>query len=280
MTVRAISMLGGDVAVVPQMIAHYRGLGVESFVLIRHAEHADDPVLHATEQIVRAAGLELHQTHIGPWHEDLNATLIERAMARYPGDWFIVADLDELHVFNRPLAELLDWCDRHGYDAVEGCYLDRVAADGTFPKVTDASLWDQFPLAGGLSFPLLGATPTKVVAARGRVRLDLGHHTARNARPAPHREVYAQVHHFKWNDSVVERTRIRKSRFQSGAWRLTYPSVLSETIRFLDHVAAHDGRIDVAEPLFMFHPCGDRYLDHPQWMEMVRWVHLHWPAGW
>jgi hypothetical protein len=201
-------------------------------------------------------------------------------MARYPDDWFVVADLDEFQVYDRPLADLVAWCDTHGYDYVEGCYLDRVAGDGSFPAVAPGSLWDQFPLAGGISFPLCGATPTKVVLARGRIRLELGHHTAKEGRGVPHRDAYAQVHHFKWNDTVVERTRLRKSRFQTGTWRITYPAVLAETIRFLDHVDAHGGRIDVAEPLFMFHKCGDNYADHPQWTDMIAWVRIHWPAGW
>lgn len=280
MRVHVISMLGGDVAVVPHMIEHYRGHGVESFIFIRHAETVDDPVYQAAEDAVRAAGLALFDTHIGPWHEDLNATLIERAMSAHPGDWFVVADLDEFQVYDRPLADLLSWCQRSGYDYVEGCYLDRVALDGRLPAVVDGSLWDQFPLAGGLSFPLLGATPTKVGLARGFVQLELGHHTARNGRGAPHRDAYLQVHHFKWNDSVVERTRLRKSRFESGEWSLVYPSVLSEAIRFLDHIAAHGGQIDVAEPLFMFAKCGAAFTDYPRWSEMVRWVHLVWPAGW
>jgi hypothetical protein len=262
------------------MIEHYRGLGVDEFVLIRHAEDSAAPVFRATEEVVRAAGLELSETRIGPWHEDLNAALIRQVMMRHPDDWFVVADLDELHVYDRPLPDLLRCCEARGYDLVEGCYLDRVAADGSFPQVTRAPIWEQFPLAGGLSFPLLGATPTKVVLARGWVPLRLGHHTAGAGTAAPHREVYAQVHHFKWNDTVVERTRTRKSRFQSGAWRLTYPSVVSETVRFLDHVSAHGGRIDVTEPLFMFHRCGNQYYDHPQWTDLVAWVHQHWPAGW
>lgn len=278
--IHVVSMLGGDVAVVPHMIEHYRRTGVESFLFIRHAESVDDPVYEETERVVRDAGLRLHGTHIGPWHEDLNTTLVEQAMSVRPDDWFVVADLDEFQVYDRPLVELLAWCERHGYDYVEGCYLDRVGADGTFPKVGSGSSWEQFPLAGGISFPLLGATPTKVVLARGRVRLELGHHTAKHGRGAPHRDAYMQVHHFKWNDTVVGRTRLRHARFTSGAWRLTYPSVVSETIRLLDHVAAHDGRIDVAEPLFMFHPCGDAFTDYPQWTEMVRRVHLHWPSGW
>jgi hypothetical protein len=273
-------MIGGDVAVVPQMIEHYQRLGVESFMLIRHAEHAGAPVFQAAEEAVRAAGLELYESHVGPWDEDLNATLTERTMARFPDDWFVVADLDELLVLDDSLRDVLAWCDARGYDAVEGCYLDRVALDGGFPKVAVGPLWDQFPLAGNLSFGLLGATPTKVALARGRVRLTLGHHTTVNGHAAPHRDVYAQVHHFKWNDSVVERTRIRKSRFQSGAWRLESPALMSETVRFLDHVAAHDGRIDVTEPVFMFHRCGGGYRDHPRWAELVAWVHMHWPAGW
>lgn len=273
-------MIGGDVAVVPQMIEHYQRLGVESFMLIRHAEHAGTPVFQAAEEAVRAAGLELYESHVGPWDEDLNATLTERAMARFPDDWFVVADLDELLVLDDSLQDVLAWCDARSYDAIEGCYLNRVALDGGFPKVTVGPLWDQFPLAGNLSFGLLGATPTKVALARGRVRLTLGHHTTVNGHAAPHRDVYAQVHHFKWNNSVVERTRIRKSHFQSGAWRLESPALMSETVRFLNHVAAHGGRIDVTEPVFMFHRCGGGYQDHPRWAELVAWVHMHWPAGW
>jgi hypothetical protein len=163
---------------------------------------------------------------------------------------------------------------------VEGCFLDRLAADGSFPAVRPGPVWEQFPLAGMISFPLLGATPTKVVLAKGSVQLEIGQHTAKSGRVAPHREVYAQVHHFKWNDSVVERSRRRKQRFESGEWRLVYPSVISEVIRFLDHVAAHDGVVDVAEPLFRFQRCGASFTDYKHWDEAVRHVHLHWPAGW
>ncbi|GAA2848295.1 hypothetical protein GCM10010517_05540 [Streptosporangium fragile] len=280
MTVHLVSVLGGDVTVVPQMIEHYRGLGIESFHLVRHAESAGSEVYERTAEIVEEAGLKLARTHVGPWDEDLNSRLIQEAMDERRDDWFVVADLDEFQLYDRPLPDLLAWCEREGYDLVEGCYLDRLGRDGSFPEVLPGPLWEQFPLAGMLSFPLLGATPTKVTAARGGIRLEHGHHRALNGRAVPHREVYAQVHHFKWNDSVVSRMRRRKDKFQSGEWKLVFPTVVGEVLRFLDHLAAHGGRIDVSEPLFMFHPCGDSFADYPHWAEAVRQVHTCWPANW
>ncbi|MGH3821278.1 MAG: hypothetical protein ACRDRA_00295 [Pseudonocardiaceae bacterium] len=280
MNVHLVSMLGGDVTVVPQMIEHYRGLGIESFHLIRHAETAGNEVYEQTGKLVDEAGLELAQTHVGPWDEELNLRLIQEAMVERPGDWFVIADLDEFQLYDRPLLDLLAWCHREGYDLIEGCYLDRLGRDGGFPPALPGSLWEQFPLAGMLSFPLLGATPTKVTAARGGVRLEHGHHRALSGRAAPHHEVYAQVHHFKWNDTVVPRMRLRKEKFQSGEWKVVFPTVVGEVLRFLDHLTAHDGRVDIAEPLFMFHPSGGSFADYPHWAEAVRQVHTCWPANW
>jgi len=278
--VHLVSVLGGDVAVVPQMIEHYRGLGIESFHLIRHAESAGAEVYAETARVVADAGLELAATHLGPWDEALNSQLIGEAMAARPDDWFVVADLDEFQLYDRPLPELLAWCERAGHELVEGCYLDRLGADGGFPTVGSGSLWDRYPLAGMLSFPLLGATPTKVTVVRGRIRLEHGHHRACSGSVAPHREVYAQVHHFKWIDTVVERLRTRKERFQSGRWEVVFPTVVAEALRFLDHLAAHGGRVDVDEPLFLLHPAGDAFGDYPHWSEAMRQVHTCWPSNW
>jgi hypothetical protein len=278
--VHLISVIGGDPSVVPHMIQHYRDLGIESFILIRHAESRDSETYARAEAIVRDAGLSFAKTHVGPWDDDLNGRLIEAEMMERPDDWFVIADADEFQVYDRPLTDLVKMCERQQWALVEGCFLDRLARDGTFPSITAAPLWDQFPLAGMISFPLLGATPTKVVLARGRVQLESGHHRAKNGVVAPHRDVYAQVHHFKWNDSVVERMRYRKERFQSGAWKLLFVTVIGEVIRFLDHITAHDGKIDVDEPLFMLEESHRSFDDYPHWTEVKRLVHTCWPAGW
>lgn len=51
-------------------------------------------------------------------------------MAIRPDDWWGIADLDEFHVHNRPPTEVVAYCERHGYDYVEGSLLDHVTADG------------------------------------------------------------------------------------------------------------------------------------------------------
>src|SRR5581483_9624646 len=114
--IHLVSVLGGDVTIVPQMIDHYRALGIESFKFIRHAESTNDAVFEQTAQIVKDAELELAHTHVGPWDEDLNSSLIEAIMADARDDWFVIADLDEFQLYDRPMQELIDYLERQSFD--------------------------------------------------------------------------------------------------------------------------------------------------------------------
>ncbi|TDC15879.1 hypothetical protein E1265_26060 [Streptomyces sp. 8K308] len=181
----------------------------------------------------------------GPWHEDFNSALLRETMAEHPNDWWVVADLDEFHVYDRPLPDFLAYCEREGYDFVEGAFLDRVAENGELPEVGGLGavpLWRRYPLAGMLTLPLLGARPTKVTLARGFVELDLGQHRAWTGSGAPVHEIYAQVHHFKWTASV-ERRLTRESppmprASGSLSTRRSSPSRGRSSITYADTVAA------------------------------------------
>jgi hypothetical protein len=278
--VHLVAVIGGDAALLPAFFAHYRALGIESFLLAGHAASENDEDFEALRRTVQQAGLDFAVTFAGPYDPTRSAAILREIMSAQPEHWFVIADSDEFQVYDRPLDQVVAWCEHERVDLVEGCFLDRVALGGALLSVASGALWTQFPLAGAFSFALLGATPTKVVLSRGRVALELGNHTAKNGRAARHRDMYAQVHHFKWTESVVERIRIRKQKREEGEWPVPYLSMLCEAIRFLDHVTANQGRIDVTEAAFMFHPCGNDYADHPRWPEIVRWVHQHWPAGW
>ena len=265
MQIRLVSILGGAVDVVPQMLAHYQAAGIERFHLVVHTPSARDPLRADIDAILSAAGLSAERYVVGPWHEALNRDLYRSVMGGHPTEWFVVADLDEFQLYSEALAELVRYCDAHDYDYVEGCFLDRLAGDGSFPPVGLGPLWGQYPLAGFVALPLTGATPTKVVLARGGLLLGYGQHWAESGRGCPAGSRYVQVHHFKWAGSVVGRMADRAARYASGEWRTVYDTTRQEAMRFVAYVTGNGGRIDVTDPRFLLAPCADRFADYPHW---------------
>lgn len=256
---------GGDSKLLPHLITHYRRLGVESFRVVRHAETTAEPAYGEIEDHLRDAGLKPHRTVIGPWSDDMHTRLIADAMSTHPDDWHIVVDLDEFHVYDRPLAEMVALCEREGWDHVNGCFVDRVGAEGTLPPVGPGSIWRDFPLGGTLTTGLVRAPSLKTGLARGHVQLHTGHHGARSAAGAPIDRTYIQVHHFKWTASLVQRLRRRAERYESGEWDIFHPAVPAEARRILAYLDRFGGRIDVRRRRLRVAPAGESYHEYPHW---------------
>jgi Glycosyl transferase family 2 len=261
--VHLVTVVGGYAGVLPHMLAHYRALGVRSFIVHVHAASDTDPVLHQVEQITREFGCGIASVTVGEWLHNTNRTLYRQAMQSRPNDWFLIADQDELQIYPRDLNALLAHSERRGCDYIEGCFLDRFARDGSFPEVLpNESIWHQFPLAGFVSAPVLEANPNKIVVARGFVELGPGQHYAFSGRGCPPEELYIPVHHFKWVSGVLDRlahrTEFRRQR-NDRYWQ--------ESQRFVDHCRAHGGRLDIAEPSFYL---AEALPDYPHWREVKR----------
>lgn len=270
MTIRFASVVGADTGLLEAAITHYRGLGVESFHITRHLESLDDPEFQQDLDVLARHGVAFAAVHQGPWDEDLNAYMIQAQMRRHPDDWWVVADLDEFHVYDRPLTDVIAACKAGGYDYVMGALLDRVAADGSLPALRPAeSIWAQYPLAGLVTLRVPRAGTSKVTLARGDVLLQLGQHGARTGQALPAEQAFAQVHHFKWNDSVLPRLIRREQAYSSGAWHMTYPDTVDESRRLLKYLEANEGRIDVTAEDLAMRRCGSDYADYAPWADLV-----------
>lgn len=258
-----VTVVGGYVDVLPHMLAHYRGLGVESFLVHVHASRRDDQVVRQVQEMTQDLGCGIASVTIGEWLHSTNRELYRQALETRPGDWFVIADQDELQVYPGDLGSILAHCDERGYEYIEGCFLDRVAADGSFPAVRrEESIWRQFPLAGFVSAPVLQANPNKVVAAKGRVALRAGQHYAASGRGCPTKELYIPVHHFKWVEGILERLEQRaefRRRRGDRYWE--------ESQRFVDYCRAHEGRLDTGAASFYL---ADAMQEYPHWDEVKR----------
>jgi hypothetical protein len=238
--------------------------------MIRHIESFDDPEFQRDQNVLARYGFAFAAVHQGPWDEDLNAYLIRAQMRRHPSDWWIIADLDEFHVYDRPLTDIITACAVGGYDYVTGALLDRVAADGSLAALKSTpSMWAQYPLAGLVTLRVPRAGTSKVTLARGDVQLRLGQHGALTGQPLPAEEAFPQVHHFKWTDSVLPRLTRRVQAYSSGDWHTTYPDTVEESRRILKHLEANGGRIDVMAEELALHRCGSDYTDYEPWADLV-----------
>jgi hypothetical protein len=264
MNIHLVTVVGGYVKALPFMLEHYRALGIESFFVNAHLKHEADPVRGEIEDVVRKFGCGVASVAVGEW-QLLQQSLYARQRELYPNDWFVLADQDELQVYAGDLREILNDCDQRGFDYVRGCFVDRVASDGGFPAiVSQTPIWDQYPLGGFLTFPILGGDPRKVVAAKGALPIMRGQHHALSGRACPARQCYAQVHHFKWVEGLDKRLAERAALLQAGG-QMHY----TESARFVQYYNQIGGKLNVEEPALMIAPCDP---DYRRWEEVKKKV--------
>jgi hypothetical protein len=236
------------------MLAHYRELGVTSFFVNVHLSHPEDIILEEVKQVTTEFGCDIASVTVGDWQRDQRG-IYARSRQRFPNDWFILADQDELQVYPHDLIDIIKECDQKGYDYIKGLFVDRISADGGFPEVEQGrQIWSQFPLGGLITFPILHGDPRKVVAAKGFVPLSRGQHTASGGRGCPIEMYFIQVHHFKWvknlADRLVHRIDLLK-RSNASHW--------TESQRFVTYFKEHHGRIDINDPRFRLVECERSY---------------------
>lgn len=235
-------------------VTHYRAVGVERFRLGFHfPDHAPDQARQLVLEACRGAGIIPALVSDGPWHEHTNPELTADLRALAGDGWHLIADSDEFHTYPAPLPEILEHCEATGAKSVGGLMLDRVSTEGHLTGWNPAAGLDaSYPLGGFLTHRLLRADPRKVVLAHSSIALSSGNHRAPGHRPANRPPVL--VHHFKWRAGIRADLERRLAHSLDGTWHTDSPAIPSEARRLLEHLAQHQGRIDVDDPHLGFTP--------------------------
>jgi len=208
-----VTVVGENTHILPHMLKHYEDKVDETYVVV-YRQSENDTILEQIEQL----GITPYRVVTEPKYNWNRVTeLYNETKRTKPNDWWIVSDDDELQVYPEPIEDIIEKCERKGYDFVTGGFLDRIGTDGTFPIVDrDTNLHKAFPLAGFFRYPMSGACPNKVTLMKGYQDITPGQHYAEfkdgtnswgksHPKRMPIEEVFTQVHHFKWDSTCIKR---------------------------------------------------------------------------
>lgn len=255
-SVHLVTVVGGTgEAMLPHMLRHYQALGVRSFFVIVQVPEPERAFVDRVSALAASCDVAIDSVEIGTDFAECKDRAFQRIMHARPNDWFLPIDCDELHAYPDGLAAAIAQCERHGYEYVRGCLVDRCSDDGTLTPVDPvAPISEQYPLGGLFTYLLACADPRKVVLAKGRVPFaTCGHHEALSGVGCPGVDLLVPVYHFKWVDTLLPMMRHRRDLFRQlnrEHWK--------ESDRVLRYIATY-GRIDITDTAFLVAPCRPHY---------------------
>ncbi len=223
-----------DAELLPHFIRHYETIGCAGIhVLVNTnglSEVSREIVRRHSAYVVRTYSAEFSAPH------RTAVEMEEKNRMLGTGQFYAAPDLDEFFKLPVELKQLVSEMRWHDY--IEGVFVDRIAADGSFPPIEQGNVWDIFPIDCHLTRDVLRGYDTKVMCLRSEFNVAVGKHQPVEAglRRLPQS---GSVFHFKWHARVLERLRERSQllRKQKLPW-------FEESDRFLEHVATY-GRIEL-----------------------------------
>lgn len=269
-----VTVCGHNTTMLYHMLRHYQP-NVKNFFVNIYANYEDDPIIEEATSICRELGIEPHKVWIEePFNWDKVTEIYNETISLKPDEWWIVADDDELQVYSKPIEEIVEECEENGWEFVRGGFIDRIGEGGDFPKITkESNVWKEMPNAGFFRYPLSRAEANKVTLLKGKhgvvsgqhfIQFDNGDTSWGDYHPLcyPIEKNFTQVHHFKWDYSVLQRLKEVSSSKLHEAFSHEYKKMLS-AIEYLDY------KLDLNEREFMF-----ERVELPDYNQYRKWKPL------
>ncbi len=271
MSINLVTVCGHNTTMLRHMLNHYKDMVDDIFVVV-YLSSDKDRVLSEVKEIIRDLNIDIHRkTFEEPFNWERVTELYNETKLLKPDDWWIVSDDDEFHVYPKPISELIDECDNKSYKFITGAFLDRIGENGRFPKVTDDNdIWKEFPLVGSFRYPISNACPNKTVVVKGDIQITNGQHYVKikgedtygdrwnHPLRYPIDKCFIQVHHFKWDLSVLDRLR-EVSRIKKD---YTYHE---EYKKMFDYILDNNMKINIMDKRFMIENGSKSYDGYTQW---------------
>ena len=259
-----VTVVGENTHILPHMLKHYEDKVDKVYVVVYRQSERDD-ILEKVEDL----GITPYRVVTEPKYNWNRVTeLYNETKRTKPNDWWIVSDDDELQVYPEPIEDIIENCERNGYDFVTGGFLDRIGTNGTFPIVDrDTNLHKAFPLAGFFRYPMSGACPNKVTLMKGYQDITPGQHYAQfkdgtnswgksHPKRMPIEECFTQVHHFKWDSTCISRIKKVANTNMMYAYSKEYEIMYNA-------IKATEDKIDIKNPEYLVEKLKESsYIDY------------------
>jgi hypothetical protein len=276
--IRLVTVTGSRTNTLKHMLNHYKNMVDEMYIVVYEWEgfstyNAVCEIVKEfpTAQIIKRATKE-------KFNWEYVTYLYNQTKMLFPNDWWIVADDDEFQVYSKVISDIIKICDESGYEFVTGGFVDRIGKNGTFPEIKeDSNLWELFPMAGFFRYPLSGACPNKVTMCKGYIEVTPGQHYAKIDEQTtwkwqgwnhplrfPTTQNFTQVHHFKWDSTVLD-------RLQDVANVKSEFSYSKEYQTMYDAIKSNNFKIDIYDERFLFEEVKTpTYYSYKNWNKLSK----------
>lgn len=270
--INLVTVVGHNTTLLPHMLNHYKNIVDEIYVVV-YRQHALDGIVEEVQNL----GVTPFKIVTEPKFNWERVTELYNEVKRTkPDEWWVVSDDDEFHVYPKDLREMIQECEENNWKFITGGFLDRIGDGGTFPQVkSSTNVWEAFPLAGFFRYPLSGACPNKVCVMKGSVDVTPGQHYAvigdtdtwrergwNHPDRYPTNQGFVQVHHFKWDSTVLKRLKEVSTTIEDYSFWKEYKKMYRA-------IQVFDWKIDINNPEFMIEKMkGNKYLDYSKWKDL------------
>jgi len=251
--IRSLTVIGHGTNLLPHFIEHYTNYVDEIQLVVYETNlypNLGKEVYEITENYSKVKIIKIVKDRIFDWQKV--TTLYNMFKGKHPKDWWVIADIDEFHLYpENSLNLLISDCDKNGWEIVRGGFIDRIGPSGNFAKIeSGVSLWEQFPNAGFFRYPMSKACPNKICLVKGDVEITSGQHYAKidgqttwkwqgwnHPLIAPFLDYSIQVHHFKWDSTSIERVKevaqIKQEYAFSTEYELMFKSLFKNKFKIV-----------------------------------------------
>ncbi len=276
--IKLISIIGHGVPLIPHFINHYYNMVDEiNFVVYESDIHPDlkREVRSAIRGKEKVKIVKTVYDRIFDWNRVTD--LYNEQIKKSRSNWYMIADIDEFHVYPESPNYMVNDCESQGWELVRGGFLDRIGNNGEFCEIVeDVPIFDQFPIAGFFRYPMSAACPNKICLVKGGTEITSGQHYAKiNGQTtwrwqgwnhpliAPIEKYSVQVHHFKWDSTCLERIKnvadINQDYSYSDEYKVMY-----------DAIKRNKSRIDLSNSDFMFEYGCVYFEDYEKWNALIK----------
>jgi hypothetical protein len=277
--IRLVTVIGHGTNLLPHFIEHYSAYVDEIQLVVYETNlcpNLGKEVNEITENYSNVKIIKIVKDRVFDWQKV--TTLYNMYKAKHPKDWWVIADIDEFHLYPYDdIKKTIKDCDDNGWEIIRGGFIDRIGPNGSFPTIeTDVSIWKQFPNAGFFRYPMSKACPNKISLVKGSVEITSGQHYAKidgqttwkwqgwnHPLIAPFHDYSVQVHHFKWDSTSIDRVKevaqIKQEYAYSSEYELMFKSLFKSKFK-----------IDLNGDDYMF----ELGLTKPEYNQYKNWKNL------